>query len=39
MAYQNVIQMFLAQAGKHADRTFLRHKVDGVWTEVTWRQW
>jgi len=39
MAHQSVTQMFLSQAQRHADRVFLRHKVDGIWTGVTWGEW
>ena len=39
MPYQNVTQMFLSQAQRHADRLFLRHKVNGEWRGVTWGEW
>lgn len=39
MPHQNVTQMFLSQAQRHADRLFLRHKVNGAWRGVTWGEW
>lgn len=37
--YPNVMQMFAARVRKTPDLTALRHKRDGVWRPITWREW
>jgi long-chain acyl-CoA synthetase len=37
--YPNVMQMFLARVGRTPELTALRHKQDGSWRPLSWREW
>jgi len=36
---KNLVELFLSQVETHGDAVALRHKRDGRWIDVTWRQW
>ena len=37
--YPNVAQMFMARVGRTPELTALRHKHEGSWRPVSWREW
>jgi len=37
--YPNVMQMFAARIARSPDLPALRHKQDGAWRTLTWKQW
>ena len=38
MGYQSVAHMFFDKVREHGDRVFLKHRVHGQWTGVTWSE-
>jgi len=38
MKFHSVYDMFLHQVGEFGERTFLRHKVDGEWKDISWNE-